>query len=396
MTWDHPRGVGCLLAAGEVWRRVRPDVEVTWQTRSLQAFADFPLEELVARYDVVVIDHPHVPHAHDHGLLLPLDGRGHDARLAALAARSVGASYPSYEHGGHQYGLPVDAAAQVAAYRHDLLPRPPRTWEECLELAADGRVLWPAKPVDAISSFLTLAANQGHPVAAGPDRFVAPEAGLAVLDQLHRLADSVPPACLSENPIETAERLSTSDTWAYAPLLFGYTNYSRSGFRPRPLTYTDIPEGPGGVAGSCLGGAGIAVSARTAHPDEAAEYALWLASDSVQRGSYFAGGGQPANAAAWEDEAVNADCRGFFRNTRRTLEQSWLRPRYAGWLAVQDAAGTAINAALRRRIDDDECLRRMERSYARSLEAATDTDTDADADTGADTGAATDAGPTEG
>ncbi len=117
------------------------------------------------------------------------------------------------------------------------------------------------------------------------------------------MADQVDPACLDEDPIQTAERLSTDDRWCYAPLAFGYTNYSRAGFRPHRIAYTDMPAGPGGVAGSCLGGAGIAVSAFAADREAAVAHAFWLASAEVQRGVYYASGGQPANLAAWRTRA---------------------------------------------------------------------------------------------
>jgi multiple sugar transport system substrate-binding protein len=358
ITWDHPRGLDCLRASAAQY----PGVTVEWSARSLQAFADAPLEQLVRDYDLLIIDHPHVPHAQRQSLLSPLDGVGHDAELAVLAAQSVGRSHQSYELAGHQYGLAVDAAAQVAVYRPDLLSEPPRTWAQVWELADAGKVLWPAKPVDAISSFLSVAANSG--VDVGGADFVDSAAGAEVLRKLHRLADRVPAECLEYNPIQVAERLSSQDDWVYAPLAFGYTNYSRPGFRRHRLAYTTVP----GISGACLGGAGIAVSARTAHPEEAVAHAFWLAAAQTQRGVYYRAGGQPGNAIAWDDDETNADSLDFFRNTRATLEAARVRPHYDGWLDVQDAAGTAINRALRGDIDDGTCLRLIARHYRQSRE----------------------------
>jgi multiple sugar transport system substrate-binding protein len=366
ITWDHPRGFASVQGAATAYEELRPGVRVEWQARSLQGFADQPLEVLTRDYDLLVIDHPHIPHAAAGGLLLALDGRDHDVELAGLAGQFVGPSHRTYEHAGHQYGLAIDAAAQVAVHRSDLLPAPPETWDEVVELARTGRVIWPAKPVDAISSFLTLAANRGAAIADGP--FVERTAGLGILEDLHRLADLVDPACLEENPIQIAERLAGDDRWCYAPLAFGYTNYSRAGFRRHRLAYVDMPAGIGGVRGSCLGGAGIAVSAQTRHPEAAVEHALWLASGDVQRGVYYAAGGQPGHLAAWEDDALDEDALAFFRNTRRTLEGSWVRPRFDGWLDIQDQAGLLINRALRREISDEACLAAADTAVARARE----------------------------
>jgi multiple sugar transport system substrate-binding protein len=369
-TWDHPRGYDSVAGASAAWCRAHPTVRVDWSRRSLQAFADMRLGQLCREYDLLVIDHPHIPEAADESFLLPLDGTGRDDDLAALAARSVGPSYRSYGHGGRQWALPIDAAAQVAVHRPDLLPEPPHTWDEVLGLAERGRVLWPAKPIDALSSFTTVAASRGTPCAAGPDVFLARADGEAVLALLHRLAERVPAACLEENPIETAEHLAAADDWWYAPLAFGYVNYSRPGFRRRRLAYVDMPSGPHGPTGSCLGGAGIAVSAQTAHPREAMALAFWLAGPEAQCGSYFASGGQPAHRAAWEHPRLNAETHGFFAATLRTLDGAWLRPRFRGWLTVQDDGGPLINAALRGDLTDRECLDRLDALYRRVLDAS--------------------------
>jgi multiple sugar transport system substrate-binding protein len=48
--------------------------------------------------------------------------------------QTAGPSFRSYTYGGHQWALAVDAAAQVSAYRPDLLRHPPTTWPDVLTL----------------------------------------------------------------------------------------------------------------------------------------------------------------------------------------------------------------------------------------------------------------------
>jgi len=151
------------VGAAAEYQRAHPDTRIEWTARSLQAFADGPLEAMAADYDLLVIDHPHIPHAHELRLLLPLELTGRGDELEALAAETIGESHASYAHGGHQYGLAIDAAAQVAVYRPDLIGTAPHAWDEVFALAVTGRVLWAAKPVDAISSLMTLAANARQP-----------------------------------------------------------------------------------------------------------------------------------------------------------------------------------------------------------------------------------------
>ena len=111
--------------------------------------------------------------------------------------------------------------------------------------------------------------------------------------------------------------------------------------------------------GSLLGGAGIAVSARTRHPDEAIAHAFWLDSAEVQEGVYYDGGGQPGNAVAWESDRTNADSLDFFRGTRRTLEGAYLRPRAARYIELQDALSPLVTLALAGGLDDAQLVSRL-------------------------------------
>ncbi|GLI26651.1 ABC transporter substrate-binding protein [Agromyces rhizosphaerae] len=368
MTWEHERGYGSVVAAAEAYREVAPEVEVVWEYRSLLAFGDQGLDELVDGVDLLVIDHPHIPFAAERGLLLPLDGAGHDDELATLAAQTIGPSHASYQHQGRQWGLATDAAAQVAAWRPDLIDAPPRTWDEVFALAEEGRVLWPAKPVDAYSSLLTVAASFGADALREPGIFLPRDAAREALELMRRLASLVPEDNLTLNPIDVADRLATGEQYAYSPLLFGYTNYSREGFREHPIAYVDIPAGPLGVRGSLLGGAGIAVSARSRHPQAAIDHAFWLDSAEVQEGVYFDGGGQPGNAVAWDSDRTNALSLDFFRNTRTTLETAYVRPRHPEYPELQNEVGSMITDVLAGRVDIDDAIDRLDEATARHLE----------------------------
>ncbi|MFY9511985.1 MAG: carbohydrate ABC transporter substrate-binding protein, partial [Rubrivivax sp.] len=114
MTWDHPRGVDPLVACATLWQQ-RSGVAIDWERRSLQDFESFPVDELARRYDLIVIDHPHVGQVMRENCLRPFDGAG----LAGIADGSVGASYNSYHWQGRQWALPIDAATQVQAWRPD-------------------------------------------------------------------------------------------------------------------------------------------------------------------------------------------------------------------------------------------------------------------------------------
>ncbi len=348
MTWSHPRGYDPMVATSAAWR-ARTGVEITWDQRSLQDFESFPVEELARQYDLIVIDHPHVGQITAQGCLAPLDVPGRDAERASIEAGSVGQSYASYRWEGRQWALPIDAAAQVMAYRADLLPQPPRRWADVSTLAGEGRVVVPMRPPHSLMLVFTLAANLGAPCSVTRAQpFLDEAAGTRVIAMIAELAALLDLGDFSRDPIAASELLATGDgRIAVMPYGYGYANYAVAGFRPRRLSFADIPSaGTFGPAGSALGGTGIAVSAFSAHREAATDYAYWVASADTQRGIYAAAGGQPAHDAAWTDETVNAATGGFYRNTRRTLDTAYVRPRHKGYMAFQQAASECLNAGL--------------------------------------------------
>lgn len=347
MTWSHPRGYDPMVSTAAEWQR-RTGVTIVWDKRSLQDFESFPVEELARQYDLIVIDHPHVGQVTAEHCLLPLDVTGREAERDALAAGSVGRSYPSYNWDGWQWAFPIDAATQVQAWRPDLVDRPAESWAEVVALARAGQLVLPMLAPHSLMTFFTLAANLGTPCASDDGVLIDAGAGAEVIARLAELTALIAPSNFAMDPIAASEALAHRDAVvAVMPYGYGYANYAMDGFRPRRLAFADIPAaGPVGPAGTVLGGTGIAVSGFSAQPDAAIDYAYWVASGEVQKGLYAASGGQPGHAAAWEDDAVNAATHDFYRNTRATLEGAWVRPRHNGYMGFQAAASQRLNAGL--------------------------------------------------
>ncbi len=347
MTWSHPRGYDPMVACSRLWFE-KTGVAIEWDKRSLQDFESFPVEELARSYDLIVIDHPHVGQITAEHCLAPLDVLGREIERDGLSKGSVGQSYPSYHWQGHQWAFPVDTATQVCAWRPDLLKQSPKTWDEMLVLAREGRVLLPLRPPHSLMTFYTLCGNLGTPCATASGELINREHGMRVLEMMREISTLVDPACFEMDPIAVLERMAESGSQiACAPLIYGYVNYAIKGFRPNLVAFADIPAaGENGPIGSALGGTGIAVSAFSGHRAEAIDFAYWIASGDIQRGPYAETGGQPGHADAWEDEAVNAATSDFYVATRMTLEAAWVRPRHNGYMAFQQSASDRINQGL--------------------------------------------------
>lgn len=360
MTWNHPRGVDPLRACSAVLEG-ESGVRVRWDARSLEDFEAYPLDELARRYDLIVIDHPHVGMVAGSGCLAPFPVDF----VASLRGNTVGRSQETYDYDCKTWALAIDAAAQVAARPSSAEGPWPASFDEVLALAERGRVLWPLAPVHTLMSFMTLCANAGRPCGAGEAFCADRETGGQVLEAMCRLASAVAPECFDQNPIAVLDRIAAEgDANWYAPLIYCYVTYARAG----RVRFGDIPSfrAGGGCGGSVLGGTGLAVSAHSTQLEAAQRVTSRIASAEVQAGVYAAAGGQPAHVAAWDSPAVDRAAGGFYSGTRATLERASVRPRFDGWIAFQQHAGEQVAACLRGRASIDQTLTTLCQSYARA------------------------------
>ena len=351
MTWNHTRGYLPMVATAQRFSELRPDVRIVWEKRPLQEFADFPLERLVDSFDLLVIDHPFAGFAATHGALLRLDDHIPTEFLADQAANSVGRSHESYAFGGHQWGLATDAAAPVSGYRPDLLAKagvgPPRTWSQLLAVARRGLVAVSGVAIDSLCHFYMLCEALGEEPFTSQDVVVGQATGTRALEMLRELMRLSVPGCSERNPIAVWELLTSSDSAAFCPFAYGYSNYARPRYSKHPLRFGGLVTIDGaGRCRSTLGGAGLAISSQCRHIPESIEYSLFTVSPWCQAGVYFESGGQPGHRSAWLDSEVNRASNSFFLDTLATLDEAWMRPRWNGYLDFQGAAGPIVHQYL--------------------------------------------------
>jgi multiple sugar transport system substrate-binding protein len=118
---------------------------------------------------------------------------------------------------------------------------------------------------------------------------------------------------------------------------------------------------------STLGGAGLAVSAKTQHVEAAMQYCEFTASPACQKGLYVDFGGQPGHREAWLDARVNQASNNFFKATLETLDEAIMRPQYYGYMHFQDEASPIIYAATTGAMNMAAAVDRMNEIYRESL-----------------------------
>jgi multiple sugar transport system substrate-binding protein len=346
ITWNHTRGYLPVVATAQRFCELHAGVSIEWEKRSLQQFADAPLKVLAERFDLMVIDHPSIGEAAHQGLLFRLDEHLPPQFLADQAANTVGGSHASYNYEGHQYALAIDAATPVAGWRPDLLAEPPKSWDDLLALARKGLVTVPAIPIDSLMNLFMLANALGAEPFTTEGAVEVPR-GAEALEMLRELVQLSAPGSLERNPIKTWQLLAESESVAYCPFAYGYSNYSRDGYGAHRIQAGPLVSFRGALLRSTLGGAGIAVSANCKDVAQAVAYAQYTASAEVQRTTYTFSGGQPGHREAWVDAAVNELAHNFFSATLGTLDAAWVRPRFPGFIAFQDSASELTHQFLR-------------------------------------------------
>jgi len=374
ITWGHSRGITPLLAASQRYSELHPGVEIRWKKRTLQEFADFPIEKLTPDYDLLIIDHPWVGCAAATECVLPLDEYLPKIYLDDQLNNSVGYSHLSYNYDNKQWALAIDAATPAASYRKDLFEKNnyklPATWTEVTELAKAGKIAVPAIPIDLLMNFYTFCIAKGKEPFTSEDAIIDDQTGIAAIQAMKQLYSLVDKKMFSCNPIAIAELMSTTDEYWYCPFAYCYSNYSRKGFAKHLIHYADTVSLHGNKLRTTIGGTGLAASSFSNNKEAAVDFASWVVSGEIQRTLYVQNGGQPGHRSAWTDEDANRSTNDFFKNILPIMDNGYVRPRYNGYLYFQDHAGEPLQKCLIKDSDPVSALNEMNKLYKESILSA--------------------------
>lgn len=371
ITWDHSRAFPPLVAVSQRYEELNPGVRIRWEKRTLDEFGHKPIDLLSEEYDLIVIDHPWAGYCFERKLVLDLRSRFSDAQWCQLADAFVGESFRSYFYDEKLLAIPIDAATPAASWRPDLLRLKnisvPETWEELIRLADQKQVVMPGFGADLFLNWLMLLhALKAHPFQS-TESLAGREEAVEAMSMLKRLSEPMPDEIFQWNPIRIAEVMTREDQFAYCPFAYSYGNYCRPSFTNQPLEYGDLVRLGGKRLRSILGGTGIAISASCVEIDVAVDFTLYCASSQVQNNIYTYAGGQPAHKEVWQAGNLEDFTGRFFTDSRNAHENAIVRPRYDGYVALQEKAGKPLQAFVKGELSDEKAWNKIEEYYLESV-----------------------------
>ncbi|MEM1286725.1 MAG: extracellular solute-binding protein [Pseudomonadota bacterium] len=360
LTWDHPRGYNALAEAARRINASRAEPLLVWEKQTLEGFESAPIAELASRYDLLVIDHPHVGEAVDKDCLHAFEDLFDPDQIAAWDQQSVGPSLASYQLAGRTWALPLDVATQVMARRADTLRDPPQSYREIIELAKKVPVAQSLAGPHALLTFFSVIAGLGGRAGDG-GLMCQPEAeqALSIMHELYRVRS---PGTEALNPIALSEALLAGDL-ALVPLIFGYVNYAKSTL-PTRIAFTDTIGVRGPQSGGVLGGTGLALSKRCKPTPTLLQHVADLMTPGTQRDLFAAFDGQPSARTVWTDKTINGRWGNFYQDCLATAERAFVRPRFHGYVRYQTLASQRLREALEASEPETKTLHALRMAWA--------------------------------
>lgn len=375
IAWNHSRAFPPLVATAQRYEETHPGVSIRWEKRTLDDFGHKPIDQLAGKFDLIVIDHPWAGFAFERKLVHDLKPLLSPAVLDKLSQHSIGAAFESYCYEERLLAMPIDAAAPAPSWRPDLLERagisPPTTWAEAVALARRKMAVVPGFNADLFLHFLMLIKALGANPCTDMEQVAANDTMAAALNLLRELTEPMPREIFEWNPIQIAERMTTTDDFAWNAFAYTYNNYARDGFASARLRFGNLVslETKGPRLRSVAGGTGMAISTECKDVETALDYACFTAADTTQKSIYLNAGGQPSHRAAWDDFSADLLCGGFFSGTRNTQEEAFVRPRYSGYVPLQTRGGNVLQEALRDGRDAGRVLEKLNKLYRESRQS---------------------------
>ncbi|ACL68839.1 ABC transporter substrate-binding protein [Halothermothrix orenii] len=267
---------------------------------------------------------------------------------------------------GKLYALPRSFSTKALIYRTDLIPEPPETWDELVEVAKRvqkehegiyGFGIAGAKHVSTTTQFFNYVYQNGGSIfdSEGNILLDSPQSvkALQFYVDLYRKHKVVP------NPIEynREELPNLFKTGKIAMFVCGPWAKPMIGLDPdnEKVPYASAPLPRGRYMATTLVSDSLVLSSQSEHIDEAWKYLNWITSLENQKKHDLINGMAPAMEKELEDPAFTEDP--FFKTYVDMIPKGQPQPLPLAWEPFQDVITGAIQKALLGMATPEEALK---------------------------------------
>ncbi|WP_439663352.1 ABC transporter substrate-binding protein [Lentzea sp. HUAS TT2] len=251
------------------------------------------------------------------------------------------------------YAAPDNTNVQLLWYRSDLVPTPPKTWDEMISMAealvADGkpgRIVGQGKQYEGlVVLFNTLVnSNGGTIIDDTGTKAVVDEKAVQALAALKKLATSKAIDPSFSNAAEDNARLAMENGEAAFQLNWPYV-YAAAQKKPdfaKNFKWAPYPTVSGDSAKVTVGGINYAVSNYTTHAEESFDAVLCLRGAESQKLAALKDGVPPTIEAVY-DEPEMAEAYPMRDDIKETLKNASVRPRTPAYQNASTVISTILS-----------------------------------------------------
>jgi multiple sugar transport system substrate-binding protein len=247
---------------------------------------------------------------------------------------------------GKLVAVPYNSNTQLLWYRSDLVPNPPKTWDEMIsdaeQLAKQGKPhlieIQGAQYEGVTVWFNTLVASAGGSILTPSSAHAAPgKAWQTALGTMKKLATSVAADPSLPVQMEDQNRLAMEAGTAAFELNYPFVYPSMKADKPDLFKHFKWALYPGVIPGQparvTIGGIDLAISKYSPHPDLAFQAALCLRNKQNQLNAAIKGGLPPTLESLYHDPAMFKDYP-FHADILTALQQASVRPQTPAYQSV--------------------------------------------------------------
>jgi multiple sugar transport system substrate-binding protein len=364
---DNSNVVRPLIAK---WNKAHPKEKVTFKEQSDQA--DQQHDDLVqnfqaknANYDVVDVDVIWTAEFAAKGWLQPLTGKFKMDTSNLLKPTVATGIYNKI-----QYAAPQTSDGGMLYYRKDLVPTPPKTWDEMMSDCSIAKQAGINCYAGQFAKYEGLTVNAAEAINTTGGTIVGDNGKTPTLDTseakqgLDRLVEgfkngNIPAEAITYQEEQgrqsfEAGKLLFLRNWPYV-----YSLAKTDGSSVVKDTFGIAPlPGDNGPGASSLGGHNAAISVYSKHKATAFDFVKFLQSEETQKFFVTQGSLSPVIASLYDDAALNAKFP-YLSTLKTSIENAVPRPVTPFYPAVTKAVQDNAYAALKGSMSVDEALKNM-------------------------------------